>query len=131
LTAFGFSKDPFFRGRSRVARFFMTQCTKTGKIYTILPQNYRMAVKYTNCQYLIPNGHKIFQPFSNSRLSQIYPNWDFWFENIPSGNPGPQEKSMEKNPWLLAFTIIDIKNKMATTKLDSPNFQYQNGDVTY
>jgi hypothetical protein len=18
----------------------------------------------------------------------IYPNWDFWFENIPSGNPG-------------------------------------------
>jgi hypothetical protein len=18
----------------------------------------------------------------------MYPNWDFWFENIPSGNPG-------------------------------------------
>jgi hypothetical protein len=21
------------------------------------------------------------------RLSKIYPKWDFWFENIPSGNP--------------------------------------------
>jgi hypothetical protein len=20
--------------------------------------------------------------------SKIYPNWDFWFENKPSGNPG-------------------------------------------
>jgi hypothetical protein len=25
--------------------------------------------------------------FSISRPSKIYPNWDFWFENIPSGNP--------------------------------------------
>jgi hypothetical protein len=22
------------------------------------------------------------------RSSKICPNWDFWFENIPSGNPG-------------------------------------------
>jgi hypothetical protein len=22
-----------------------------------------------------------------TRPSQIYPKWDFWFENIPSGNP--------------------------------------------
>jgi hypothetical protein len=22
-----------------------------------------------------------------SRPSKIYPNWDFWLENIPSGNP--------------------------------------------
>jgi hypothetical protein len=21
------------------------------------------------------------------RPSKIYPNWNFWFENIPSGNP--------------------------------------------
>jgi hypothetical protein len=27
-----------------------------------------MALKYTN-------------------IFNIYPNWDFWFENIPSGNP--------------------------------------------
>jgi hypothetical protein len=23
----------------------------------------------------------------NVRPSKIYPNWDFWFENKPSGNP--------------------------------------------
>jgi hypothetical protein len=25
--------------------------------------------------------------FSILRPSKIYPNWDFWFENKPSGNP--------------------------------------------
>jgi hypothetical protein len=24
---------------------------------------------------------------SNLRPSKIYPNWDFWFENKPFGNP--------------------------------------------
>jgi hypothetical protein len=24
---------------------------------------------------------------SVARPSKIYPNWDFWFENMPSGNP--------------------------------------------
>jgi hypothetical protein len=24
------------------------------------------------------------------RPSKIYPNWDFWFENMPSGNPAWQ-----------------------------------------
>jgi hypothetical protein len=23
----------------------------------------------------------------SARLYRIYPNWDFWLENIPSGNP--------------------------------------------
>jgi hypothetical protein len=51
----------------------------------------------------IPNGHKIYAiavkyvdqvdiEFTNiffiARQSKISPNWDFWFENIPSGNPG-------------------------------------------
>jgi hypothetical protein len=22
-----------------------------------------------------------------ARLTKFYPNWDFWFENVPSGNP--------------------------------------------
>jgi hypothetical protein len=35
-----------------------------------------------------PNGHKIYKLFSNLRPSQIYPNWEFRFENKPSGNPG-------------------------------------------
>jgi hypothetical protein len=25
-------------------------------------------------------------PSSTARPSKIYPNWDFWFKNIPSGN---------------------------------------------
>jgi hypothetical protein len=44
----------------------------------------------------IPNYHNIYQmavkckniPTSSiARPSKIYPNLDFWFENIPSGNP--------------------------------------------
>jgi hypothetical protein len=27
-------------------------------------------------------------PVLVARPSKIYPNWDFWFENRPSGNPG-------------------------------------------
>jgi hypothetical protein len=27
------------------------------------------------------------QTFSILRPSEIYPNWDFWFENVASGNP--------------------------------------------
>jgi hypothetical protein len=30
--------------------------------------------------------------FSVPRPSKIYPNWDFWFEDIPSGNPGGLER---------------------------------------
>jgi hypothetical protein len=43
----------------------------------------------------ISNGRKIDQTvikynlrFSIARPSEIYPNWDFWYENKPSGNPG-------------------------------------------
>jgi hypothetical protein len=42
----------------------------------------------------MPKGSQIFQmamkkvtPSIPSR-SKVYPNWNFWFENIPSGNPG-------------------------------------------
>jgi hypothetical protein len=34
----------------------------------------RMTVKYTKMFFRTP--------------SQIYQNWDFWYENTPSGNPG-------------------------------------------
>jgi hypothetical protein len=27
---------------------------------------------------------------------QIYPNWDFWFENIPSGNPASKLLAVRK-----------------------------------
>jgi hypothetical protein len=54
----------------RVARFFVIQYTKTGKIY-------QMTTK-------LQNGHKMYQ---HLRPFKICPNWYFWFEKIPSGNP--------------------------------------------
>jgi hypothetical protein len=49
--------------------------------------------KYTKGPHNVPNGHKITnwpQNMPTSSItgpSKIYPNWDFWYENIPSGNP--------------------------------------------
>jgi hypothetical protein len=54
---------------------------------------YQMTTKYTKWPKDISNGRKIDQLvknipiFSIARLSKIYPNWEFWFENKPSGNP--------------------------------------------
>jgi hypothetical protein len=56
--------------------------------YTKLPQHYQMAIKYTKWPYNFPNDNKIHLHFSIPRPAKIYPNWDFWFENKPSGNPG-------------------------------------------
>jgi hypothetical protein len=62
-----------------------------------------MSTKNTKCPQKIPNVHKIYQmavkrtiwpqntPTSTvARPSKIYPNLDFWFENMPSGNPDPR-----------------------------------------
>jgi hypothetical protein len=40
---------------------------------------------YTKQLQTIPNGRKIYQTFR----SKMYQNWDFWYENVPSGNPVP------------------------------------------
>jgi hypothetical protein len=42
-------------------------------------------------------------------LSKIYPNWDFWFENKPSGNPvdSPFKRELWQNKSLAA--IIDVR----------------------
>jgi hypothetical protein len=52
-----------------------------------------MATKYTKWPQNIQNGSTIDQISINistasiARPSKIYPNWDFWFEKMPSGNP--------------------------------------------
>jgi hypothetical protein len=69
--------------RSRVARFFLVQLTKMGKIIPNDRKIYQMATKYTKWPQTIPNGSKIDQmaidvPTSSfGRPSKIFPNWDF------------------------------------------------------
>jgi hypothetical protein len=41
---------------------------------------YQIAVKYSKWSYNIPS-------FFIPRPSKIYPNWYFWYENLPSGIP--------------------------------------------
>jgi hypothetical protein len=57
--------------------------------------------KCTKWTQNVPNGHKISQiskkvrmaikfiNILNSRPRKFFQNWDFWFENKQSGNPGP------------------------------------------
>jgi hypothetical protein len=69
----------------RVARFFIVYDTKTGNWAQNVPKGHKisqMAVNYSKWP------HVNIQTFSNLRASKIYPNWYFWFENKPSGNPG-------------------------------------------
>jgi hypothetical protein len=55
---------------------------------------YPMNTKCTKWSYNIPNVCKIFQmaikyiDIFKLRPYKIYPNWEFWFENKPSGNSG-------------------------------------------
>jgi hypothetical protein len=76
--------------KTKVARFFFKQSTKTGKyVYTKLPlklsighkiYQIRMAVKLSKQPKTIPT-------FSITKPFKFYPNFDFWFKNKPSGNP--------------------------------------------
>jgi hypothetical protein len=47
-----------------------------------------MAVKYTKWT------NNLLATFI-AKHSKNYPNWDFWFENLPSGNPGQRKESKE------------------------------------
>jgi hypothetical protein len=49
--------------RSRVARFFSVQDTKTGNNVPNEHKVYQIVIKNPKCSENIPNGHKIFQQF--------------------------------------------------------------------
>jgi hypothetical protein len=53
-----------------------------------------MTMKYSNIFHSIKFKFK------------IYPNWDIWFENIPSGNPGGQKNSKTQKR---VCTLMDMK----------------------
>jgi hypothetical protein len=54
---------------------------------------YQINIKYGKWPQNIPNSHKIglmainYTNIFHCKALQIDPNWYFWFENIPSGNP--------------------------------------------
>jgi hypothetical protein len=63
--------------------------------------------QYIKTRENIPNGTKLFQMAGKltewslnlpttyiARPYKVYPNWYFWFENIPSGNPGVHSKAI-------------------------------------
>jgi hypothetical protein len=79
----------------RVARFILIKHTKNGKIYqmTITYIKWPCNIpKYTKVPQNIPKGHKNIPTSFSERPSKIYPNRDFGFENVPSGNPAVHDQ---------------------------------------
>jgi hypothetical protein len=81
---------------SPLDRFFslgsFVKTTELAKIFVRVVR-YSLVQQHTNAEKIYqmenrPNGHKIYQhrPLC-TRPTKIHPNWDFWFEKIPSGNP--------------------------------------------
>jgi hypothetical protein len=56
-------------------------------------------LKYTEWPKNIPTS-------SIARPYKIYPNWDFWFKNIPSGNPDANARKK----------LLSIKTTFAVVK---------------
>jgi pyocin large subunit-like protein len=64
-------------------QIFLDKIYQNGENIKNMPLNYQvaknvcarfqMAIEYTN--------------LSKSKVLKKYPNWEFWFKNIPSGNP--------------------------------------------
>jgi hypothetical protein len=50
----------------------------------------QISIKYTN--------------FFHCKALQFYPNWDFWLENIPSGNPGAMGREIYGGSFLKKAT---------------------------
>jgi hypothetical protein len=63
------------------------QHTKIRKIYLSDHKIYEIAIKNEIAVQQTERPQNLPTPFL-ARHSKIYLNWDFWFENIPSGNPG-------------------------------------------
>jgi hypothetical protein len=87
-----YSGLPDFSWHNTPKRWIMIQ------IFATLPSDhkiYEMAVKYTDCKIYITT-------FSILRPSKNYPNWDFGFENIPSGNPSFTVAFFRRKKWKIS-----------------------------
>jgi hypothetical protein len=72
-------------GHSRGCQIFLLTTYQSSEKYR------KTAINIPNSHINIPKGRKIDQMAINYTSTiqpcKIYPNWYFWFENIPSGNP--------------------------------------------
>jgi hypothetical protein len=87
------SKGPLGEVTQQGCQIFLGPNIPTRKKYTKLPQTirkghklYQMAVNYSKWSKTITN-------LCIPRPSKFYQNWDFWFENKPSGNPVTQSST--------------------------------------
>jgi hypothetical protein len=48
---------------------------------------YQITTKYTEWPFNWPNCHKVFQHLPLQGHPKFTQDWDFWFENKPSGSP--------------------------------------------
>jgi hypothetical protein len=79
-------------------------------------------VLHTKMGNSIPNNHKIYQmakklTSSIARPSKIYQNWNFWFENMPSGNPvaNTKESARIKSKHTCMYTCLFISVHVSTS----------------
>jgi hypothetical protein len=65
--------------------------------------------------------------FFIARPSKIYPNWDFWFENKPSGNPGA---NAEISVFRIRVEIAPTKQSKSRKQCKSSQYLQQHCHVT-
>jgi hypothetical protein len=70
-------------GLCQGCHIFLDTIDKNGEKCTKLQQNYQMTIKCTKR----PHGIKYINIFHSKALQNL-PKSGFWFDNIPSGNPG-------------------------------------------
>jgi hypothetical protein len=109
-----------------------------------------MIIKHIKGQPNIPNGHNIYIPTKWSwnlptsfitKPSKIYPNWDFWFENMPSGNPVKlsrpflvlESEGSKKDGWRQSFAWLQEIHQIycRTKKSIRPPFRAPGQDCQF
>jgi hypothetical protein len=117
-------------GRLHGCQIFLYTKYQNGKNITNYHKRFQMSIKYTKRQLNGPNVPKSIPTSSISRPSKIYLNFDFRFENIPSGNPGRlvDKKTKTTNFCTVTFFIFylhivywTLKAKFLKIKLTRPS----------
>jgi hypothetical protein len=76
------------QGHFQGCQIFIYLIYQNGGKYTKSPLKYQMAVNVPKMAVIYSKRPYNIPTYFIPRPSKIYRNLDFWFENIPSGNPG-------------------------------------------